>query len=86
MESEPTRIIGYLSAAVAALITVAVAFGANIDDDQRNALLTATAACAPVVVFAVETIRSKVTPVESAQKKVDQAWVADPAIDPKPTI
>jgi hypothetical protein len=86
MDSEPTRLIGYISAAAAALITVAVAFGANIDDDQRNALLTATAACAPVVVFAVELIRSKVTPVDRADKKITEAFFADPAVDEKPTI
>lgn len=70
MSTEPTRVIGYATTLVTALIGVLVAFGVDIDDAQRNAILTAVGAFVPVAIFMVEMIRSRVVSPASAGEAV----------------
>lgn len=60
MTNEPAVTIGSISAATAALLGLAIAFGVPLSDDQRVAILGAIAAVAPLVVGLL--IRGKVTP------------------------
>lgn len=71
MKSEPAQIIGWLTAIVAAVITLLIAFGVQITADQRTAVLGLLAAIAPVV--AAYAIRSQVTPTAKATAVVAQA-------------
>lgn len=60
MDTEPARLIGYITAAVASLITLLVVFGVNISDEQRNAILVFMGTLAPIVIFVIEMIRRQV--------------------------
>lgn len=73
LSSEPTRIVGYSTSAVAAIIALLVAFGADISDDQKNAVLTAIGTCVPIVIFMVEVTRSRVVSPKSAGEAVGLA-------------
>lgn len=59
-DTEPARFIGYITALVTAALTVLAAFGLNISDDQRDAILVFMGALLPVIVFIVEMIRRRV--------------------------
>ena len=49
MSKEPAITVGAISAAVAAIISLAVAFGAPITEDQQIAILGVVAAVGPIV-------------------------------------
>src|SRR5690625_2052102 len=53
MKREPVITVASLTAAVSAVITLAVSFGLNLSDDQRQAILGVVAVVAPLVVMAV---------------------------------
>jgi hypothetical protein len=78
MSNEPTRIVGYVTTMVGAIIGVLIAFGINIDDDQRNALLTAIGAFVPVAIVMVELIRSRVVSPAATGEAVAIAKRIDP--------
>lgn len=61
MKSEPVVTVASITAAVAALIGVLVAFGVPLTDDQQKALLALVAVVAPLVAAVIA--RRKVTPV-----------------------
>lgn len=61
MKSEPVVTVASITAAVAALIGVLVAFGVPLTDDQQKALLGLVAVVAPLVAAVIA--RRKVTPV-----------------------
>ena len=58
LTTEPSVIIGGITAFVTAAIGLLVAFGLDITDEQKNAILAMTAVLAPVIASVV--IRSKV--------------------------
>jgi len=60
MYKEPTALIGAISAAVAAILGLAAAFGLPLTDGQQNAILTAIAPVVVIIVIATAAIRSKV--------------------------
>lgn len=62
MKNEPAITIGSITAAVAAVIGLLVAFGADLSKDQQAAILGGIASVAPIV--AAVLTRRKVTPVE----------------------
>lgn len=61
-----------ISTAVAAAITLAVAFGAPIDEGQKSAILGFVAAGLTLAAGIIA--RNQVTPVASAQRKADLAY------------
>ena len=62
MKNEPLVTVGGVTAAVAALLSVLVAFGVPLSDGQQTALLGLVGVLAPIAVALVA--RSKVTPVD----------------------
>lgn len=61
MKSEPVLAVGTITALVAAAISLLTAFGVDVTDDQREAILAFVAIVGPVVAALVA--RRKVTPV-----------------------
>lgn len=61
MRSEPVITTATITAAVAALLGLLVAFGVDLSDDQQKAILGVIAAVGPLV--AAYFARSRVTPV-----------------------
>lgn len=59
-EREPAAILGTITAGVAAVITLAVAFGLDLTDEQTAAILGVVAVVAPLV--AAFLTRPRVTP------------------------
>jgi hypothetical protein len=78
MNTEPARWIGYVTTAAGAIIGLAIAFGANITDDERNAIIATIVATGPIILFIVEFTRSKVTPTEKAQDLINIAAASPP--------
>lgn len=68
---EPAALVGTITAFVAALISLLVAFGLDLTPEQRDALLGLTAVLAPIIAAIV--IRSKVWSPASTQAVADQA-------------
>ncbi len=62
MKREPAITVGTISAAVAAILTLLVAFGLDITEEQQTAILGVVAAVGPIVTGLL--IRRKVSPVE----------------------
>lgn len=75
MSKEPAITIGTVSAAVAAIIGLAVAFGAPITEDQQIAILGVVAAVGPIV--AAVLIRHVVTPVSKIDRDREPTHRAD---------
>lgn len=61
MNREPVVTVASITAAVAALIGLLIAFGVDLSDDQQKAILAVVAVAGPLVAGIVS--RSKVTPV-----------------------
>lgn len=70
MTKEPAAIVGSITAAVAAIIALLVAFGANVSDEQAQAVLGVVAVLAPAIAAFV--IRQNVF----ASKTVDRVETA----------
>jgi hypothetical protein len=69
--SEPVITVGTISAAVAAIIALLVAFGVSLDDTQQKAILGVVAVIGPIVASVIS--RGYVTPVAKAQSQIDKA-------------
>lgn len=63
MKKEPAITVGAISAAVAAIIGLAVAFGAPLTEDQQIAILGVVAAVGPIVATVIT--RRFVSPAQS---------------------
>ncbi|MCC6790709.1 MAG: hypothetical protein IT336_03435 [Thermomicrobiales bacterium] len=86
MGKEPARIISLVTAFATAAIAFAVAFGLNLSDDQRNAILGMIPPTAAMFVIAGECIRSRVVSPETAASAVAQAKREDPSTPAVPEI
>lgn len=77
--TEPAVIVGAISAIIASVLVLLVAFGIDITPDQTAAILGVVAAVGPIVVSLI--IRRKVTPNVSVVEAVtkDGDVVAGPA-------
>ena len=71
MTREPLITIGTLTALVAAVVALLVAFGVPLTGDQREAILGAAAVVAPLVVAFLS--RPKVTPNATVAELVEEA-------------
>lgn len=68
MNNEPVLSAVTVGAIVAAALQILVVFGVNIQSDQVEAILTAVAVIAPVVLSAIYA-RSKVTPTDPTTRR-----------------
>lgn len=84
MKSEPSVIVGTVTAFVTALIGLLVAFGLDITEDQKNAILGMTAVLAPIIAAVI--IRGKVFSPATVDQMVPPPGDEHPDVDdPKPT-
>jgi len=67
MKREPAITVGTISAAVAAVLALLVAFGIPVTDDQQTAILGVVAALGPIVTGLI--VRRKVTPTSKDQQR-----------------
>lgn len=86
MASEPTRTIGYITTAIGAIITLLIAFGADISDPQRNAILAAVGSVVPIVIIMIELIRKNVVSPKSAGEAVAIAKTQEPTTNVVPDV
>lgn len=66
----PVRLMAILTAGIA----VSIAFGANITNEQQNAVLMLAAA----IFGGGELVRSQVSPTNKIERKIDEAAAASP--------
>jgi len=71
LEREPAQIIGYVTAAVAAVISLLIAYGIDISDDQRQAWMAVTSILAPAIAGVI--IRFNVWSPAHTQEVADKA-------------
>ncbi len=86
MNKEPARIISIITAFATAVLGLIAAFGLDVSDSQRNAIIGVIAPTVTMIVVAGELIRSQVTPTTKAEQKITEAFFKDPAIDDKPKL
>jgi hypothetical protein len=73
MTREPSTVVSLVTALLSALVTLAVAFGAEIDDAQRDAVLTAGGALCLVIAALGPVIRQFVVSPQTAANAVVMA-------------
>jgi len=66
VKKEPAITIGTISAAVAAVLALLVAFGIPVTDDQQTAILGVVAALGPIVTGLI--VRRKVSPAQGRSR------------------
>jgi hypothetical protein len=86
LSTEPSRIISIVTALVTAVIGAAAAFGLNIDDAQRNAILAVVAPAVAVILALGEVIRSRVVSPASAGEAVAKAKQTEPGSNVVPDV
>ena len=86
LSTEPSRIISLVTALVTAVLGAAAAFGLNLDDAQRNAVLAVVAPAVAVIIALGEVIRSRVVSPASAGQAVAAAKQIDPANNTVPEV
>jgi len=77
--SEPIGVVAAIVAAVASAITLVVAFGLDIEEDQRDAILSFIPAIWSVGALIWGIARREVTPVAKARAVASDAHSADSA-------
>lgn len=86
MNKEPARIISIITAFATAVLGLIAAFGLDVSDSQRNAIIGVIAPTVTMIVVAGELIRSQVTPTTKAEQKITEAFHADPSTDQRPKL
>jgi hypothetical protein len=86
LQTEPARIISTITAAATALVALLVAFGVDMSEDQRTAILSAVAVAAPIVGGLV--IRQNVYSPAAVEKVADRQYEAGkpPTEEPQPEV
>ena len=85
MKAEPAVIVSTITAAIVAVVGVAVAFGADLTDTQQNAMIAAVAPLVAVIFVLGPIIRSLVYSPKTTQAIANQAAVTgDPTIPAPP--
>lgn len=86
-QREPAVIVGTITAVAAAAVTAAVAFGLDLTDEQRTAILGLVAVLAPIVAAIVT--RPRVTPNAKVVEYVNTSTQPDTVVagqaSPAPT-
>lgn len=80
MRTEPSVIVGTITAFVTAAIGLLVAFGLDVTDDQKNAVLAMTAVLAPVIAGII--IRGKVFSPETVDDIMETPTSGPVRVDP----
>jgi apolipoprotein N-acyltransferase len=76
MNTEPTRITGYVTLFITTLVALIVAFFPGfVTDAQRDAILACAVTLVPIGIFMIEFIRSKVYSPATADRLVANAAV-----------
>lgn len=75
-QGEPAVTVGTVTAAVAAVVSLLVAFGVELSQDQQVAILGLVAVVAPVLVGLV--VRGKVVPLVNIDEVADDEFLAGP--------
>lgn len=85
--SEPVITAAAVTAVVGAVVGVLISFGVVISPEQKDSVITAIVAFYTIA-LGVQAwwARRKSTPVVTAQKAIDAAFVATPGVDAKPTL
>lgn len=79
LSTEPAQIIGWITGGAAALIALLVAFGVDIDEEQKTAILGVVAIAAPIVAGIL--IRGKVFSPQMTQRIARRAaQTGDPSV------
>lgn len=85
MQKEPATIVSVIIGALTAVIGV-VAFGLDISDTQRNAIIGAVAPLAVLIALVGPFIRQFVFSPKTTQEFVDTAYQAGRSGGSKPTV
>lgn len=86
MSTEPSRIIGLISALVTAIGGALVAFGIDWSEEQQNAIIGVVVAVVPVIILTAEFIRGRVWSKESVDTLVATAKEAGATGSPAPPV
>ena len=78
--TEPARVVSTVTAFLAALFAVLVAFGIDLSEAQQDAILGAIAPVVAVIVLMGEIIRGQVAPVETANERILEAQQQLPGV------
>lgn len=73
MQTEPTRLITAITAVLTSLFGVLAAFGLNLDDGERNAILGVVGPIVVAIIVGGEVVRSKVVSPATAGAAVASA-------------
>ncbi|MDQ3540044.1 MAG: hypothetical protein M3440_05095 [Chloroflexota bacterium] len=85
MNTEPARLIASITGGVAALIALLVAFGVDLTEDQKTAILGIVAIAAPIIAGLF--IRQNVYSTNSVKTiSADQYNAGVPPTEPQPDI
>jgi hypothetical protein len=85
VQTEPSAIVGTITAAVTAIIGLLVAYGFDISQDQQVAILGVTAVAAPLLASII--IRFRVFAPATVEKLSADAYAAGtPPTQPKPDV
>lgn len=86
MTNEPARLVSIITAFITAALGLVAAFGLNVSDDQRNAILGVIGPTVLIIGFAGEFIRARVVSPETAAKAVSDAKQMNPGSNNVPLI
>ena len=86
IQREPAVIVSTLTAFLTAAIGLVVAFGMDVTDDQKNAILGVLAPAVGLILLVGPVIRGLVFSPNTVRDKVEDAYTATPGIDPKPEV
>lgn len=86
MQREPAVIISTVTAAFASAIGLAIAFGIDISDEQRDAMLSTLGAMIPLLLLVGPIIRQFVYSPRSVENKVAAAYSGGQAGETPPEI
>jgi hypothetical protein len=87
LKAEPAVIIGAITSLITAGIAAAVAFGVDISEEQRNAILGLIAPVVGAMFLMSVVIRQFVYSPKSAEKIADTQYAAGvPSTEPQPEI
>ncbi len=86
MDREASMIVTATLAFIGAAITLLVAFGVDLSDEQQKAILTTAGSFFALLLLAGPIIRQFVFSKNTTDRLVDAAYIADPAVDPPPVV
>lgn len=87
LKAEPAVIVSTLTAVVTAIIGLLVAFGIDVSEEQKNAIITAIGAIVPMIFLTGVIIRQTVYSPATVEKIADAQYRAGtPPQEPQPEV